>query len=251
MNYESSKLHAPSWVKIISLLLLVAAFLLSGWVVVNYIDTGRHDWVLVAISLAQIAITGIVFLMVYFFSERDYSVQSLRKMSEKFIAVEVKGSLERIELQFDANRNPIVEVSEGWCGILGKNIKIHLDDYVAYLWIGINVNKIWCIYSFQDFQDGTDKSGEKLREKLRTSIEGSEQTGYNVNITYVEPDEECGNGAYSLWATVTDKEHPYMLSSAHRRLFYANDIAMMTHSILNTAYRENINPCEHHRPKPL
>ena len=252
MNQDSTKLHAPAWVKLISLLLLVAAFMLAAWVVVQYMDKNRHDWILVAISLAQIALTGIVFLLIYFFSERDHSTASLRKMSDKFISEEVKRSLEKIELHFANSQCPQVEVDKNWTGIFGKTIQIRSGDYLAYLWVGINVNKIWCIYTFEDFTNGQDPSGVHLRNKLKATLDGAEQTGYHVNITYLCPSEQNKkNGAFSVWATIADKDHPHMLSNAHRRLFFANDIAMMTHSMLNTAYREHVFPSLEHRPKPL
>lgn len=252
MNQDSSKLYAPGWVKLISLMLLVTAFSLAAWVVVKYMDENRHDWILVAISLAQIALTGIVFLLIYFFSERDHSTTALRKMSDKFISKEVMHSLEKIELHLREGefQSPKITVAKDWTGIFGKVITISCGNYEAHLWVGMNVNKIWCIYTFDDFTCGQDPSGTQLREKLRPTTEGAEQTGYNVNITYLKHNENEPKGTYSVWATVSDKDHPFMLSNAHRRLFFANDIAMMTHSMLNTAYREGVTPSKK-LPTPL
>ncbi len=79
-------LYAPRWVKMLALIVLSLALLTALAVVVVYIDQGgRENWVLVAISLAQIAASGLVIALIVFFSQRDANLGVLRGRIRDFL----------------------------------------------------------------------------------------------------------------------------------------------------------------------
>ena len=79
-------LYAPRWVKLLALIVLSLALVTALAVVVYYIDQGERDnWVLVAISLAQIAASGLVIALIVFFSQRDANLAVLRGRIRDFL----------------------------------------------------------------------------------------------------------------------------------------------------------------------
>jgi len=79
-------LYAPRWVKLIALTVLSLALVTALAVVIHYIDHGgRETWVLVAISLAQIAASGLVIALIVFFSQRDANLAVLRSRIRDFL----------------------------------------------------------------------------------------------------------------------------------------------------------------------
>lgn len=79
-------LYAPRWVKLIALMVLSLALVTALAVVLYYIDHGgRDNWVLVAISLAQIAASGLVIALIVFFSQRDANLTVLRSRIREFL----------------------------------------------------------------------------------------------------------------------------------------------------------------------
>lgn len=248
MGTADTKLHAPTWVKFVSLILLLVAFTVATLVTIAYVGEDKADWILISISLAQIALTGIVFLLIYFFSERDHSTKNLRKLSDRFIDEDVKKSLEKIELYFCGEEKVNVSVSQECTGIFGREISIKCGEFFANLWVGINVNKIWCIYTFDDLLPDRHLNESDILKELAATIEGAKSTGYEVGVTRLASRDK---GAFSLCATNLVENDPHMLTNSHRRLFFANDIAMMTHSLINTAWRAGIKHSDHFRPRPV
>ncbi len=83
-------LYAPRWVKTIALIVLSLALVTALAVVVVYIDQGgRENWVLVAISLAQIAASGLVIALIVFFSQRDANLAVLRTRIRDFLLLSI------------------------------------------------------------------------------------------------------------------------------------------------------------------
>ncbi|WP_333829331.1 hypothetical protein [Pararhodobacter sp.] len=79
-------LYAPRWVKLTALMVLSLALVTALAVVIYYMDRGGRDsWVLVAISLAQIAASGLVIALIVFFSQRDANLTVLRARIREFL----------------------------------------------------------------------------------------------------------------------------------------------------------------------
>jgi hypothetical protein len=77
-------IYAPRWVKVISLGVLTFALASSAIVSIYFIGKDDHqDWILIAMSLGQVAASGIVIAIVVFFSERDVNVSDLNRRSER------------------------------------------------------------------------------------------------------------------------------------------------------------------------
>ncbi|MCC6001530.1 MAG: hypothetical protein JJU19_11800 [Pararhodobacter sp.] len=91
-------LYAPRWVKSIALIVLSMALITALAVVVYYIDHGgRETWVLVAISLAQIAASGLVIALIVFFSQRDANLTILRGRIRDFLLHSLPNALQILD----------------------------------------------------------------------------------------------------------------------------------------------------------
>lgn len=87
-------LYAPRWVKLIALMVLSLALTTALAVVLYYIDHGgRENWVLVAISLAQISASGLVIALIVFFSQRDANLAVLRSRIRDFLLLSLPRGL--------------------------------------------------------------------------------------------------------------------------------------------------------------
>ncbi|AMD01599.1 hypothetical protein [Halomonas chromatireducens] len=77
-------IYAPSWVKVVALSVLAFALISAVGVSVYFLGKeNRQDWILVAMSLGQVAASGIVIAIVVFFSEKDVNVINLQKRAER------------------------------------------------------------------------------------------------------------------------------------------------------------------------
>ncbi|MAL97570.1 MAG: hypothetical protein CL583_03875 [Alteromonadaceae bacterium] len=79
-----SFIYAPAWVKVVSIAVLVLALISAAAVAFYFLgEENGQDWILIAMSLGQVAASGIVIAMVVFFSERDVNVMDLQRRSER------------------------------------------------------------------------------------------------------------------------------------------------------------------------
>lgn len=246
--------HAPAWVKIASLSLLAVAFAFSVWLTVVYVGTDKENWVLVALSIAQIALSGLVFVLIYLFSEREYSVVRLEKLARRFLVEDVLAALQKMD--FPGIGKPEVELAPSASGIFGQAYRLNFGDTKAAVWVGVNVHKVWVIFFIdKHFDPERFPKGccsESLSSIFEGTLGGAKATGYSVSVEDVVAATEQGESRelLSVWSTNMDT-NPHMMSDAHRRLFWANDIAMMTYSFLYTACRNDVPVCHDPEPRPI
>lgn len=82
-----SLIYAPNWVKAISIVVLVVTLGSALVMAIYYVgEENRQNWILLSLSLAQIAASGLVLGLVVFFSERDVNVRGLQKRCEIFLS---------------------------------------------------------------------------------------------------------------------------------------------------------------------
>ena len=77
-------IYAPKWVKVTSLAVLALALASATITALYFLEKeGHQDWILIAMSLGQVAASGIVIAIVVFFSEKDVNTADLSKRAEK------------------------------------------------------------------------------------------------------------------------------------------------------------------------
>lgn len=96
---EGQKLiYTPFWVRALALSALTIALLVSIYVVFLYIGTEKDSWVLAALSVTQVATSGLVVALLVLFSSRDLGIAGLLAKTDRFLCQTVPRALSFIDV---------------------------------------------------------------------------------------------------------------------------------------------------------
>ena len=110
-------------------------------------------------------------------------------------------------------------------------------------WVGINVKRLSTIYFVKV---DSEQQVEELRNIFRFTFGGAAKVGYETNFEYAEID---GEKIVSIWSTAMADNA--ILGNPAEQLFWVQDIAMMTQSLIRTAVRHNVCLYTNTEPGPL
>ncbi|MFN7294478.1 MAG: hypothetical protein ACK5TT_07060 [Lysobacteraceae bacterium] len=238
----------PPWVRVLLVGVLLALFLGSAWLVLTNVgNTGFRDWFLVCMSVLQMASTGLLLALVLFFAEADVSVATLRDKTKRWLLVYLPQYLGKITGEGEAKTR--ISAVRGVRDIFGAQYEISMDgeagagNAVLRCWVGLNVNRLIVIY-WTDAPPST-----ALKEACGPTFSGARNVGWGevvYQLAHVD-----GKAVTSIWTTWMIEGDGF-LKSPEKQLFVAQDIAMMTQSILRSAIRSNVSlVVGDHWPRPL
>lgn len=245
---SKSIIHLPIWIKFILLTVLASVLATGVYVSVSFIGyDDRADWIILSLSLAQLSGTALVILLVLLFSESDASVANLERRSQEYLKTHLPAALRRMTVPA-AGGHPF-ECS----GAMNRDIFGALfylgdsRDLRMKAWVGLNVRRITVIY-FIKGAEGRKLPIEKAQDLFRYTFGAAEKIGYSV---FFEEADVDGEKLISIWATVAVEDDFLVLPQA--KLFWAQDVAMMTQSFVRTAYRARATVSLHTTadPQPL
>lgn len=240
----------PAYIKVPVMLLVLAVLLVSTYVAYSYTGVdGKTDWIITALMCAQSAMLVFSIWVVVMFSERGVSIEQLRKKSDIFLVKVLPDALAKIS---DPEAGvPACAVSVGVeSDIFGRNYCLSTNGKsVLNLWVGLNVHRLFCIYFVKCTDEKADDFVKKLKQIYAFTFGGAEKVGFTANyepaaISIGEESERI----ISIWLTVEVERE--FLTSPNLKLFWAQDIAMMTESFIRTSRRNNISFAET-APLPL
>jgi hypothetical protein len=111
------------------------------------------------------------------------------------------------------------------------------------LWIGINVRRIIVIY----FMPGKDeKSVEEMQTIFRGTFSGAAKVGWTVGLDLVHLQDET---VVSIWPHINLDSS--LLTDPAEKLFWSQDIAIMTMSLMRTAVRSKVALMTKNPPRPF
>lgn len=226
--------YLPLWARIFCIVTLGVGLLLSSAVVIGYFGSSdNRDWVLIGLTSAQFLITTLVIAVVLFVSQTDATIGNLTKRTQQFLSVTLPDTLASISSGDDDVAAYAVVRSQRQ-DIFGCDYAVTKNGIpVIRLWFGINVSRIIVIYRVIDPSPAHDRDAflETLKTVFRFTLGGAESVGYKISV------EPIANlpGHVSIWLTApTDAD---FLTNPMQKLFWAQDVAMMTESMLRTALR--------------
>lgn len=228
-------LYLPLWARWIAILILLSGLLTSLALVMRFLGGGSDslDWLQIGISGVQFMGTATVVVLVLFVSQTDATIDNLRRRSRAFLEETMPVALGRISI--DASRPERVTVACGTAeDLFGFDYRLDgAGGPLMRLWCGINVNRLIVIYRMRDKVPDRDQQqfAERLRDVFAFSFGGAEAVGYKLTV---EPLPE-GSRTVALWLTVSSERD--ILTDPAAKLFWSQDIAMMTQSVLRTALR--------------
>lgn len=244
----------PKWARILLLFLLGllgACATLSG--VYFLIQPEGGDKVVPLMSVAQTTIGAFAVILFVLFAERQLSTPRLYEKTDNFLQKQMLESLMHIEVP-QAAKDETAKVQTlarpknihgGRKDIFGCNYTIQIGSQKTKIWVGINVRRLSVIY-FAKVKNQDDV--ERIREAFKFTFKGAEKVGYHTNFEYAKIDNE---DIVSIWSTVVAESG--ILGNPSEQLFWTQDVAMMTQSLMRAAMRAeppiNLHPAS--LPGPL
>lgn len=235
--------YLPAWIKWSAIFLLAFSMIGSCTVALLFVgEPDRADWILVAMSVAQVAGTALILTLVVAFAERDANMSILADMTHRFLKIHVLDALKKITCPV-TNEACSVEL-QGLNNIYGGNYAIKSSSGLNFgLWVGLNVYRVQVIY-FLELDE--QRTAERYASILKFTLDGARKVGYEVNQQVASLH---GRHYLSIWSTLA-YEHE-TLSSPQHKLFLTQDLAMMTQSVLNALHRDGLLPNHQQAPQPL
>jgi hypothetical protein len=244
--------YLPSWARY-AVMTVLGALALSACVagIVFFYFPDKHDQITPALSIAQTAAGAFAVVLFVLFAERKLSTEKLLERTDIFLEQQMTEALRKIEVPqikrgHTVNVNVLareITIHGGRKDIYGANYEISLEGLRMRMWIGINVKRLSVIY-FARANSIADEA--EFEKKFRFTFGGAAKLGYETNFQYVELN---GEKLVSIWSTVM-ADH-VILGNPAEQLFWIQDVAMLTQSLIRTAVRENIRFDTTTEPGPL
>lgn len=160
--------------------------------------------------------------------ESRFSRKALLAQTDEFITFDLCEALRAITV----GGNPVrVEADQKRTQIFGRIICIHSPEWTQTVWVGLNVNRLFVIYPLLA-RDKPEEYVNEIEHIFRFTFSGASKLGYSTHFQRAHSE---GQDIVSVWAVVTAPQE--LLDNPKLRLFWSQDIAMMTASFLMTALR--------------
>jgi len=243
-------IYLPLWTKIGIAALFGIGVIASIAILVRFFGADDNvDWLLLGVSGVQFGVTALATFLILCFSQTDANIRNLEARTDQFLREVLPAKLARIT--FPGMQNHQLQAR---CGarrdIFGYDLELSDGgEVVLRLWCGVNVSRIIVIYRVENPKADVPTADfvQRLREIFAFSLGGAESVGYRVNYEPV-PGQP---GVVSIWVAVATSAE--LLTDAAQKLFWAQDVAMMTESLLRTARRhaDEVRPHMRTAPAPL
>jgi len=222
----------PLWAKGLVLGAGVVLLVLAVLLVAQALDAGdASDRIVLGLSLAQTAALALIFAVVVLFSTRDANARHLQRLGDAFLTGYVTEALSRVSVPAQGiDRFEVTDLGRN--DIFGRVLEMRGKSLALRLWVGLNVHRIHVIYFIPL---GGAVTIDAVREALAHTCNGAEKAGYSVTL---EQASHQGVDFVSIWLPVEASRD--LLYSPRDKLFWAQDIAMMTESLIRSAVRAGL-----------
>lgn len=231
MNDASNILYAPRWVRILTILILLGSLAASIFFMFLFMEKdGYETYLLTSIALAQVSSSGLVFILVIFYSRKELGVRGLKSKSDNFLQRELVESLRKMDWhdRFGPKSANLLKVSVTHeSGALICAYTIEVPNAKLCVRLVFNVRRIVVIYLL-DSDSGTYGDVELAFEP---TISGAQSAGYTVAIRQKVDPPYGGPKVTSLTFYNETLKEDFLLDPLER-LFWSQDISLMTRDVL-------------------
>jgi hypothetical protein len=236
-------IHVPKPIRAAALLLLGAVLVSAVFMTVYYVnldnpkDPKYADWILLGMSLIHMSLAGFALALLLFYAEREVSTDILQQKTEIFLDKLLPSVLEKVSPSYQLRHAGSQVLKLGRSDIFGAAYELTCQRNKIKLWVGLNVSRIIVVYwvNAPEMTSGKDAKNH-LEDVFQFTFGGAQKVGFSTNFeSFTSP-----NGAqlYSIWSSIKLEQN--LLLQPSERLFWMQDIAMMTESFWRTAIRNNI-----------
>lgn len=246
---ERFVVYLPRWLR--WFLLFVLAALVVGFSVAFFFGINRpgfKDWLPASVSVVQIALTALAYVLLVFFTESGQSPQALQRRSEHVLIDLLPQNLGRIT---DVQGEPVQVAVGSASGVIGHDYTLSSSHAQLRLWVGLNVRRaiviLFCARPADDRPDETFL--QQLQDAFAETTKGAKAIGYDEPHYQAEQIDGCRFA--SIWLTWNINTGEDFLTHPPSQLFFAQDVAMMVQSFLRTAQRRGLELSTPLTPMPL
>lgn len=245
---ERFMVYLPRWLR--WALLLVLSALVLGFSVVFFLginQPGFKDWLPASVSVVQIALTALAYVLVVFFTESGQNPAALQRRTQQILTVLLPQILSRItDVEGEAMTVHVGEPS----GVIGYDYTLRSSHTTVRFWLGLNVHRAVVILFCERpaAQDG-EAFCTRLEKCFGDTVAGARSVGYDEPHYQAESLKGCE--FVSIWLACTVRTEQDFLTHSPSQLFFAQDVAMMLQSFLRTAQRRELKLCTPLVPMPL
>jgi hypothetical protein len=180
-------------------------------------------------------------LYIVYLSPKSTTSDSLRSLIDVFLKDEVCESLLYVEFDKNAKEKNIKDATNirvirthingtPRCDYELKN-KQNLKESLIHMYVVMNIKKFEVVYYIP----------ENIKKTIfDITIEGAVQTGYDEPVSF---NEKCNDNGFENYSKLVFRRKltEGFLTNPEERLFIANDISVMTRSILNEIKKNRVN----------
>lgn len=241
--------YLPRWARVAAFALLLSSALFGvglAWMMADAEVAGRGEFgnaITLAIALAQTSLSALAVVLLVLFSERDVNTDALQQRTGQFLATHLPAVLARATPSYDLRATTTQVRLLGRNDIFGAGYELENNGERMMLWAGLNVSRLIVIYWIAA-RDGM--TAERAQQTFRYTFGGAAKVGFDV--FFEDARTPGGEPIVSIWATVKASEN--LLTVPAERLFWIQDIAMMTESFWRTALRNGV-ALSRAEPSPL
>lgn len=253
---SKSLIYAPNWVKALSLVVLVVALAGAVTMAAYYVgQKDRQDWILISMSLAQAAASGLVIGVVVFFSERDVNVAGLQRRCEQFLLKTVPDAFLLIDYPLggfaDYQDRSVGRVTIGRLrrksrtrvdvahseGDTAAFYRVHALGGTLHMLVKVNVWEVVVSYYFPA-RSADDET--RILERMDWAFAGYTRLDTFTMSSNVDaqPFDETGN----LYVAVHFKKEydAEFLENERAKLFFVQMVAALTRSLIREAHHQGV-----------
>lgn len=252
----NSLVFVPRWVKTVSFLILFTV-LSTSIVVINHFlnDSTKTDWILVAMSSAQVASSGLIVFLFVAFTQRAASVASIRAETDDFLVKILPSALLKIDTPPPKSRsfypkkisNALPNISEFFYRKTNVSITVEHNsgDIGAFYEINLPCGKLrmfselnlWRAVIVYYFYAESDIHAKELSQLLSYSFDGMRSQGWDVCTSYTR--EGWDERMYLNYIMVKNLDKSFLRDN-HEKLFFANDVMLHTKGLVRNCKRLGI-----------
>jgi hypothetical protein len=246
-------IHVPRPIRILALTLLGVVLVSALGMTAYYVqldnpkDPKYADWILVGMSLIQMSLTGLALALLLFYTEREVSTSALKAKTDQFLDDLLPEALRFVSPSYAQRHEGCRVVKLGRSDIFGAAYELQSGELRLRVWIGLNVNRLIAIYWVAAPATGhSDAHIAELQAAFQYTFGGATKVGYSTS--FEQAHDPAGRPIVSIWSDIKQPEN--LLLQPSERLFWMQDLAMMTESFWRTSLRKKI-PLSDQEPSPL
>ncbi|WP_300391416.1 hypothetical protein [Henriciella sp.] len=242
----------PTWVKFSSFAVIAAILICSVVFILHFMGRSGHEtWVLVGMSAAQMAGSGLILFLVVAFSQRDATFGGVQQQVDSFLEEVLPRTFLSIDTpdasprpfkphrlpRLPSRRTPRSNVSVDILhnrGELGASYLISTPKTALRIFVELNVWKLVVVYYMPA---ETDEFASKLRERLQFSFPSAGIDGFSIEENY---SHEAFDGRHYLNIIMKKSLPEEFVQSNLQKLYVANLIMTHTQSLIRNCGRDGI-----------